>query len=181
MTQAWLTSGKSPDKSKFRPLGWGGTLVHLISTFWAMDLEGQAATAGARTSGSWSSRTTTRRGGCSSPCFGSFFGVFAHGARNGQEALQSLFAVHPHLILCDLQMPHLDGFGFVRHLRGDPKFGRILTIAVTGLAHPVDVAAAREAGFDGHVMKPLTATTLARLLDRAWDTREAGDSPEDVA
>ncbi len=109
------------------------------------------------------------------------FGVFAHGARNGQEALQSLFAVHPHLILCDLQMPHLDGFGFVRHLRGDPKFGRILTIAVTGLAHPVDVAAAREAGFDGHVMKPLTATTLARLLDRAWDTREAGDSPEDVA
>jgi two-component system CheB/CheR fusion protein len=109
------------------------------------------------------------------------FGVFAEGARNGQEALQYLFLVHPHLILCDLQMPRLDGFGFVRKLRGDPKFGRILTIAVTGLAHPVDVAAAREAGFDGHVVKPLTATTLARLLDRAWDMRDAGDTPEDAA
>jgi hypothetical protein len=43
------------------------------------------------------------------------------------------------------------------------------------------VAAAREAGFDGHVVKPLTATTLARLLDRAWDMRDAGDMPEDAA
>ena len=109
------------------------------------------------------------------------FGVFAQGARDGEEGLQTLFAVHPHLILCDLQMPRLDGFGFVRRLRGDPKFGRTLTIAVTGLGHPIDVAAAREAGFDGHVVKPLTASTLARLLDRAWDSREAGNSPENVA
>jgi CheY-like chemotaxis protein len=109
------------------------------------------------------------------------FGVFAQGARDGEEGLQALFAVHPHLILCDLQMPRLDGFGFVRRLRGDPKFGRTLTIAVTGLGHPIDVAAAREAGFDGHVVKPLTASTLARLLDRAWDSREAGHSPEVVA
>jgi two-component system, chemotaxis family, CheB/CheR fusion protein len=109
------------------------------------------------------------------------FGVFAQGARNGEEGLQELFALHPHLILCDLQMPRLDGFGFVRRLRRDPKFGRTPTIAVTGLGHPVDVAAAQEAGFDGHVVKPITASTLARLLDRAWDSREAGDSPEDVA
>ena len=109
------------------------------------------------------------------------FGASAQGARNGEEGLQWLFALQPHLILCDLQMPRLDGFGFVRRLRGDPKFGRILTIAVTGLGHPVDVAATREAGFDGHVVKPLTASTLARLLDRAWDSREADNSPEDVA
>ena len=109
------------------------------------------------------------------------FGVFAQGARNGEEGLQELFALHPHLILCDLQMPRLDGFGFVRRLRRDPKFGRTPTIAVSGLGHPVDVAAAQEAGFDGHVVKPITASTLARLLDRAWDSREAGDSPEDVA
>lgn len=109
------------------------------------------------------------------------FGVFAQEARNGEEGLQGLFALHPHLILCDLQMPRLDGFGFVRRLRRDPKFGRTPTIAVTGLGHPVDVAAAQEAGFDGHVVKPLTASTLARLLDRAWDSREAGESPQDVA
>jgi CheY-like chemotaxis protein len=108
------------------------------------------------------------------------FGVFAQGSRNGEEALQALFAVHPHLILCDLQMPRLDGFGFVRRLRGDPKFGHTLTIAVTGLGHAVDVAAAREAGFDGHIVKPVMASTLARLLDRALDACH-GDSPEDVA
>lgn len=108
------------------------------------------------------------------------FGVFAQGARNGEEGLRALFAVHPHLILCDLQMPRLDGFGFVRRLRRDPKFGRTLTIAVTGLGHPVDVAAAQEAGFDGHVVKPLMASTLARLLDRAWDSREAGDAAREA-
>jgi CheY-like chemotaxis protein len=109
------------------------------------------------------------------------FGIAAQGARNGEEALHRLFAARPDLILCDLQMPRLDGFGFIRRLRKDPKFGRTLTIAVTGLGHPIDIAATRATGFDGHVVKPLTAATLARLLDRACDACNAGEAPNGVA
>jgi CheY-like chemotaxis protein len=109
------------------------------------------------------------------------FGIAAQEARNGEEALGGLFAARPHLILCDLQMPRLDGFEFVRRLRKDAKFGRTLTIAVTGLGHPIDIAATRATGFDGHVVKPITAATLARLLDRASDARNVGAAPEGVA
>jgi CheY-like chemotaxis protein len=71
-------------------------------------------------------------------------------------------------------MPVLDGFGFIRRLRRDRRFERILTIAVTGLGGPIDIAMTREAGFDGHVVKPITAEAVARLVDRAWDARDAG-------
>lgn len=108
------------------------------------------------------------------------FEVVGYGAGDGEEAFSRLVAVKPDLILCDLRMPRLDGFGFVRRLRRDPRYHRILTIAVSGRGRPIDLAATREAGFDGHVLKPLTAATLARLLDRAWDTRNGGCSSESV-
>jgi CheY-like chemotaxis protein len=90
----------------------------------------------------------------------------ARGARDGKEALQLLPDVRPDLILCDLQMPRLDGFGFVSGLRCTPPFHRILTVAVTGLSSPFDIAATRAAGFDGHVVKPISFEMIARLLER---------------
>jgi CheY-like chemotaxis protein len=95
------------------------------------------------------------------------FGVRARAARDGEEALQLLTEVKPDLILCDLQMPRLDGFGFVKRLRRTRPFHRTLTVAVTGLAGPFDTAATREAGFDGHLVKPISPAMIARLLDRA--------------
>jgi two-component system cell cycle response regulator DivK len=103
------------------------------------------------------------------------FGVQTRGARDGQEALRLVLDRQPDLILCDLEMPRLDGFGFVRRLLRDPRFGGVLTIAVSGRAEPLDVAATRMAGFDAHVLKPMTPETLALLLDRALDVRNRGD------
>jgi CheY-like chemotaxis protein len=59
-----------------------------------------------------------------------------------------------------------DGFEFVRRLRRTPPFDRILTIAVTGRSGPLDVAATREAGFDDHLVKPISGEMLDRLLVR---------------
>jgi two-component system, cell cycle response regulator DivK len=106
------------------------------------------------------------------------FGVRARAARDGEEALQLLPEVQPDLILCDLQMPRLDGFGFVRRLRRTRPFHRILTVAVTGLAGPIDTAATREAGFDGHLVKPISPVMIARLLDRAVDARVQDRPPQ---
>jgi CheY-like chemotaxis protein len=48
------------------------------------------------------------------------FGVYARAARDGQEALQLVPEVQPAVILCDLQMPRLDGVEFVKRLRRLP-------------------------------------------------------------
>jgi CheY-like chemotaxis protein len=52
-------------------------------------------------------------------------------------------------------------------LRRTLPFHRILIVAVTGLSGPLDFAATREAGFDGHLVKPISGEVLARLLERA--------------
>ena len=95
------------------------------------------------------------------------FGVYARAARDGQEALQLVPEVQPTLILCDLQMPRLDRVEFVKRLRRLPPFHETFTVAITGLCGPLDVAATREAGFDGHLEKPMSAEMLARVLHRA--------------
>ena len=95
------------------------------------------------------------------------FGVDAHAARDGEEALQLVPEVQPALILCDLQMPRLNGVEFVKRLRRLPPFHETFTVAITGLCGALVVAATREAGFDGHLEKPMSAEMLARVLHRA--------------
>jgi two-component system CheB/CheR fusion protein len=103
------------------------------------------------------------------------FGVDVNGAEDGAAAYGAVLDATPDLILCDLRMPVLDGFGFIRRLRREPRFRRILTVAISGLARPVDIARAREAGYDGHILKPIAPEVIARLLDRALDRRIAQD------
>jgi CheY-like chemotaxis protein len=82
----------------------------------------------------------------------------------------------PDLILCDLDTPTLDVF--VRRLRRDPRLPRLLTVAVSASARPVDAAKTRALGFDGHVIRPVAPEGLARLLDRALDQQNARDQPK---
>jgi len=95
------------------------------------------------------------------------FGAEAWGAEDGEEAFRAVLDRPPDLILCDLQMPGLDGFSFVRRLRRHPRFQRILTVAVSGLGESLDIAMSREAGFDGHVSKPFDLATLLTALRQA--------------
>jgi CheY-like chemotaxis protein len=44
-------------------------------------------------------------------------------------------------------------------------------VAVTGMSRPIDIAATHAAGFDGHLVKPITGEMIARLLERAVDAR----------
>lgn len=95
------------------------------------------------------------------------FEVVARAACDGEQALHLVPEVQPDVILSDLQMPRLDGFGFVRRLRRTPPFHRILTVAVTGLSRAIDMAATREAGFDDHFVKPISLEMIARVVERA--------------
>jgi CheY-like chemotaxis protein len=111
------------------------------------------------------------------------YGARVLAARHGAEALALLETERPDLVLCDLRMPVMDGFAFMARLRRDPRLARLTVIAVTALGEYPDVLQTWEAGFDGHLAKPVDAATLATAVKRAlWahhPTRVPSTHPED--
>jgi CheY-like chemotaxis protein len=97
------------------------------------------------------------------------FGVSVRGAGDGDEAIRLIVERLPDVVLCDIETPGLDGIGFVRRLRRDSRFRRILTVATAESGSGLETAMTRERGFDGHIVKPVTPEALARVLDRALD------------
>jgi two-component system CheB/CheR fusion protein len=69
-------------------------------------------------------------------------------------------------VLCDLNMPDMDGHAFVRALRAHPLHGDLPALALTGMSRRQDIEAALAAGFSGHVMKPVDMDELAREVRR---------------
>jgi CheY-like chemotaxis protein len=89
-------------------------------------------------------------------------------AADGIEALRHARELRPDLIILDLQMPGLDGFGVVTELRRDPTFKGTPIMALTASAMMGDKQRALAAGFDSYVSKPIPLSVLraevARLL-----------------
>ncbi len=84
----------------------------------------------------------------------------AHGyptlsASDGGEGIRIARESHPELVLCDLQIPVLDGYGVLTEIRADPSLLDTRVVAVTALSMPVDRTAALGAGFDGYISKPI--------------------------
>jgi len=104
------------------------------------------------------------------------FGASVAVAEDGRQALRVVSWVRPDLVLCDLRMPVIDGFGFIDHLRNDPKLSRTAVLAVTALGSDADVRRTWEAGFDGHLVKPVDYETIAAQLERIfWAHRSKRD------
>ncbi|MGC2497880.1 MAG: response regulator [Acidobacteriaceae bacterium] len=92
-------------------------------------------------------------------------------AEDGEQALAQARSGHPDLVLLDLQMPGLDGFGVLAELRGDPRFKDLPILALTASAMRGDREKILEAGFTEYLAKPAGPDTLretvARLLRRS--------------
>jgi signal transduction histidine kinase/ligand-binding sensor protein len=87
-----------------------------------------------------------------------------HDGRGGVERAR---ASKPEIVLCDIGLPELDGYGVARALRSDATLATTLLVALTGYALPDDQLRAREAGFDHHLAKPVPFETLERLIATA--------------
>jgi two-component system CheB/CheR fusion protein len=85
-------------------------------------------------------------------------------AADGPEGLARAAAMRPDVVLCDIGLPGLDGYGVARAMRADAALGRTLLVALTGYALPTDRDRALEAGFDGHLGKPPDQETLNAVL-----------------
>jgi CheY-like chemotaxis protein len=88
-------------------------------------------------------------------------GARALWARDATQALATLEGTAVEVILCDLRLPGVDGFELCARIRRDPRWHRIPTIAMTGLTSPADYHNALEAGFAGHLAKPVQAEVPA--------------------
>jgi CheY-like chemotaxis protein len=87
-------------------------------------------------------------------------------AADGREALAVAREAPPDLILLDLQMPVLDGFGALHQLRADPRFEKLPIVALTASAMQGDREKAIAAGFTGYVSKPVRLAVLRAELAR---------------
>ena len=86
-------------------------------------------------------------------------------AGNGAEALEVASGFAPDLVVLDIRMPTMDGYECARRLRELPRGEDLLLVALTGWGQPEHRERARNAGFDGHLTKPLEYEALCRLVD----------------
>jgi CheY-like chemotaxis protein len=95
-------------------------------------------------------------------------------AHDGVEAMQKAEAVHPEVILMDIQMPVMDGLEAIRRLRADPRFTSTPIIALTALAMPGDRERCIEAGANEYMSKPVSLRELRKTIEDLLQTRSGG-------
>ena len=98
-------------------------------------------------------------------------GYEVHCAYDGGAALVAAAALHPEVILLDIEMPGLDGYEACRGIRAQHWGRHILMVAHTAWGREADLARAMSAGFDMHMQKPLRIDALLRHLEVATSQR----------
>jgi CheY-like chemotaxis protein len=99
-------------------------------------------------------------------------------ACNGEEALDQIAKIQPDILLLDLSMPVLDGFGTIERIRKDPSFRSLPVLAVTAYAMQGDKEKILTSGFDGYLSKPINPTALQQELERVMSKKKVKDVPE---
>ena len=79
---------------------------------------------------------------------------------NGELALECAKRIAPDLVLTDVMMPGLDGFGLLKALREDPKTASIPVVMLSARAGEEARSEGMEAGADDYLVKPFTAREL---------------------
>ena len=97
-------------------------------------------------------------------------------ACDGEEALRMIEQTYPDLLLLDIGMPVLDGFGVMRKIRENPRFASLPVVAVTAYAMQGDQEKILNSGFNGYLSKPVNARALAEEIERLLGKRENRDS-----
>lgn len=85
-------------------------------------------------------------------------------AHDGVEALEAIEKYRPEVVLLDIGLPRLDGHEVCRRVRQQPWGREIVVIALTGWGQEEDRRKSEEAGFNGHLVKPVDYDRLLELL-----------------
>ncbi|WP_256077596.1 EAL domain-containing protein [Massilia sp. YIM B04103] len=93
------------------------------------------------------------------------FGYTPLMAHDGEEGVAAARRERPDLIICDVHLPKLDGYGVVAELKLDPALSTIPALAVTALAMVGDRERLLAAGFDGYIGKPIEPDTFVSQIE----------------
>ncbi len=90
----------------------------------------------------------------------SYEGFDVLGAENGVVGIQIAKTYLPNLIICDIVMPELDGYGTLVALRQEPKTAMIPFVFLTAMSEKADMRQAMQLGADDYLTKPFTSSEL---------------------
>ena len=100
--------------------------------------------------------------------------IVAGEADNGQDAVALIRETLPDLVLLDMIMPGMDGFGVLQHIQVLPKEHRPRVIAITALGRDDFIRRAVALGVSYYMVKPIEIHTL---MDRIRDTARLSEQP----
>lgn len=101
-------------------------------------------------------------------------------ARDGREALDMIVKVDPDLVLCDLRMPRMDGFEFMRELNRPSAPAHPPVVAMSGFVSEADREITRKAGFEGHINKPFDEATMIAAVGTVVRQRQERTSTHET-
>lgn len=106
------------------------------------------------------------------------FGYDLVEASNGAEALDLVRRERPDLVICDILMPVMDGYEFVRHLRADPEIGHIPVVFFT--AYYLELEAqqlAQACGVTDILTKPYEPEQIIAVIARVLASKPFAEAP----
>lgn len=88
----------------------------------------------------------------------------ALGAENGRIGLEMIHASRPDLILCDVMMPELDGYGVLKAMRAEPAIAEIPFVFLTAKGEKADFRTGMNMGADDYLTKPVIVEDLLKAV-----------------
>jgi CheY-like chemotaxis protein len=102
-----------------------------------------------------------------------------------EQALEKLHEVQPDILVCDVMMPGISGFGVLRKIKANGDFEGLRIIMASAKAYEADRNKAKKLGADGYIVKPFTIDkfkTVMHSLDTmkvsAWGVRGTLPAPQ---
>ncbi len=99
-------------------------------------------------------------------------GLQVQTARHGQEGLEAALVEPPGLILLDVMMPVLDGWGMAEALAQNPRTAGVPVVFLSARTQDADIARGRELGAVAYVTKPFDLADLCELVHELLDSHE---------
>lgn len=87
------------------------------------------------------------------------------GAEDGRVGVRLALEANPDLVICDLQMPVMNGFEVVHDLKHNPDWRQVPLIALTAFSMVGDRTKTLAAGFDEYMTKPITPETFVAQIE----------------
>jgi len=92
------------------------------------------------------------------------FGYSVVIAEDGKQALSMIQKYHPHLLISDIDMPHLNGYNLVREIRKFPEFRLLPVVFLTDYNEVADRVQGYQVGCDAYLAKPFESEELGAIV-----------------